>query len=52
MGTTKKYHTEEDREQSITRSKTKYMLSKSWICPLCPAKNYTLAGKHMNPKLT
>lgn len=45
-GRPKKYLTEEERKQAITRSKTKYMLNKVWVCVACGGKNYTLAGKH------
>ena len=35
--------TDEQRKQN----KTRYQLTKEWICPICyPKKNYTLAGKH------
>ena len=41
-----KYFTEEERKQSITRGKTKYMLNKEWFCDICKnGHNYTLAGK-------
>lgn len=34
-------------DEERKRNKTKYQLTKEWICPICkPAKNYTIAGKH------
>ena len=46
-----KHTTEEDRQNAIRQSKTKYMLNKSWICPVCE-HDYKLAGKwsHMKTK--
>ena len=43
-----KHFTEEDRKKAITQSKTKYMLNKEWICPVCNNHNYTLAGKSLH----
>ena len=46
--------TDEERKNSIRRSKTKYMLNKEWFCHICdPNRNYTLAGKwgHINTKM-
>ena len=40
-------------KQSITRSKTKYMLNKEWFCEICnTGRNYSLAGKtcHLKTK--
>jgi len=45
MGRNKKYDNEEDRQNAIKESKTRYMLNKSWICDACQ-HDYTLAGKH------
>ena len=45
MGRPRKYFTEEERKQAITKSKTKSMLNKEWRCPACHNHNYTLAGK-------
>lgn len=40
--------TDEERK----RNKTKYQLTKEWICPICePPRNYTLSGKHCHKKL-
>ena len=39
--------TDEQRKQN----KTRYQLTKEWICPICqPPKNYTLGGKHCHKK--
>ena len=45
MGRPIKYLNENDRKEAIKQSKTRYMLSKSWICPVCN-HDYKLAGKH------
>ena len=45
MGKTKNYFSEEEKKQAITKSKTKYMLNKEWLCPVCGHRNYSLAGK-------
>ena len=38
-------------DQQRKQNKTKYQLTKVWICPICsPKKNYTLAGKHCHMK--
>ena len=52
MGRRIRYFREEERKKAITRSKTKYMLNKEWLCPLCDNHNYTLAGKstHLRTK--
>ena len=53
-GRPKIYFTEEDRKESIKKSKTKYMLNKEWYCDVCKnGINYTLAGKwcHLNTKI-
>lgn len=40
--------TDEQRKQN----KTRYQLTKEWICPICsPKKNYTLAGKHSHMQI-
>ena len=51
MGRYQKYFCEDDKHNAIRRSKTKYMLNKSWICPVCE-HDYKLAGKwsHMKTK--
>ena len=45
-----KHTTEEDRQNAIRQSKTKYMLAKSWICDACDNRDYSLAGKWMHCK--
>ena len=52
MGRPIKYTNEEDRNNALTQSKTKYMLNKEWRCQACDDHNYTMAGKwsHMNTK--
>ena len=58
MGRPKNIHTpikhfsEEDRKQALTQSKTKYMLNKEWLCPVCGNRDYSLAGKwsHLKTK--
>ena len=46
-----KHITEEDRKRAITKSKTKYMLNKSWVCDVCNY-DYKLTGKthHLRTK--
>ena len=38
------YKTEEERKDTIRRSKTRYMLSKIWYCEVCD-REYCLAEK-------
>lgn len=45
MGRPIKYLSEEERQKAITKSKTKYMLNKEWLCPVCGNRDYSLAGK-------
>ena len=45
MGRRLKYSNDNDRKDAIKQSKTRYMLSKSWVCPACD-HDYKLAGKH------
>ena len=40
-----KHFSEEDRKHAITQSKTKYMVNKEWMCPVCGNRDYSLAGK-------
>ena len=35
MGRPKKYFSEEERKQANRPTKTKYMLNKEWLCPVC-----------------
>ena len=44
-----KYTTNEERQRTITQSKTLYMLIKFWICNICNY-DYRLAGKHKHLK--
>ena len=39
------YQAEEERKDTIIRSKTRYMLSKIWYCEVCD-REYCLAGKY------
>lgn len=33
-------------DEQRKRNKTRYQLTKEWICPICsPSKNYSIAGK-------
>ena len=52
MGRPKKYHSEEERMQPNRQSKTKYMVNKQWLCPVCNNRDYSLAGKwsHLKTK--
>lgn len=50
MGRNLKYDNEQDRNDAIRRSKTKYMLGKQWVCPVCDNHDYSLAGKWMHIK--
>ena len=52
MGRPKIYFSEEERKQATRLTKTKYMLNKEWICPVCGNRNYSLAGKwsHLKTK--
>ena len=52
MGRPKKYFSEEEKKKAITRSKTKYMVNKQWLCPICGYRDYSLAGKssHLRTK--
>ena len=45
-----KYFSEEERKRARTLSKSKYMLNKSWCCPVCGNRDYSLAGKHNHLK--
>ena len=45
MGRRLKYDNDEDRQNAIRQSKTRYMLGKSWVCDVCE-HDYSLAGKH------
>ena len=51
MGRPIKY-TDEERKNAVTKSKTKYMLNKEWLCIACDNYNYTMAGKwsHIHTK--
>ena len=40
-----KYFTQEERQDAIRRSKTRYIVNKEWICIVCENHNYTLSGK-------
>ena len=52
MGRPIKYTSQEDRKNALTKSKTKYMLNKTWICDVCNNHDYKLAGKwsHMRTR--
>ena len=43
------YKTEEERNDAIRRSKTRYMLSKIWYCEVCD-REYCLGGKTQHLK--
>ena len=45
MGRPRKYFSDEEKKQAIRSTKTKYMLNKEWICPVCENRDYSLAGK-------
>ena len=47
MGRKIKYINDEDRQNAIKQSKTRYMFNKSWVCDICE-REYSLAGKHMH----
>ena len=49
LGRPIKFDNDEDRKQSIKKSKTKYMLNKSWKCEICQYVS-NLASKHMHLK--
>ena len=51
MGRQTKYLCDEDKKEAIKQSKTRYMLNKEWICPVCN-RDYSLAGKwsHLKTK--
>ena len=49
MGRRLKYDNDEDRQNAIRQSKTRYMLGKSWVCHFCE-HDYSLAGKHSHIK--
>lgn len=38
-------------DEERIRNKTRYQLTKEWICSICkPPRNYTIAGKHSHLK--
>lgn len=38
-------------DEQRKRNKTRYQLTKEWICPICsPSKNYSIAGKSQHIK--
>ena len=38
-------------DEQRKHNKTRYQLTKEWICPIChPSKNYTIAGKFSHLK--
>lgn len=49
MGRKQKYFNDTDKKNAIKKSKTQYMLSKSWKCDICDY-NSNLASKWMHIK--